>query len=356
MRVSLLLAAFLSLSALPASGQGFAGLGTDAEGYRQVVPDRRLAFPTDHGPHPGFRIEWWYLTANLEDADGRAYGIQYTIFRQAGAPPPQRQGWASQQFWLGHIALTTADRHVYAERLARGGVGQAGAQPVPFAAWIDDWRLAAVPGDGAAMALGLGSLNLTARGEDFAYNLSLTTDAPPVLQGQAGYSVKSDRGQASYYYSQPYFRAQGTIELDGETVPVSGRAWMDREWSSQPLAADQSGWDWFSLHLDDKTKLMLFRLRQDDGAHFLSGNWITDGDSTPIEATDIRLEILEETDLPGRTVPTSWRVMVKSRGVDVTLHPLNPRAWNGTGIGYWEGPVRGAGSHEAIGYLEMTGY
>ncbi|MEM9138821.1 MAG: lipocalin-like domain-containing protein, partial [Pseudomonadota bacterium] len=276
-------------------------------------------------------------------------------FRQASAPPPELQGWANQQFWLGHIALTTADGHYYDERLARGGSDQAGAQAEPFAAWIDDWRIADA-GGGAASALGFGALDLEARGDAFAYDLRLTTAAPPVLQGREGYSVKSDRGQASYYYSQPYFQAEGTIEVEGREVPVTGRAWLDREWSSQPLAEDQSGWDWFSLHLDETTKLMLFRLRHDDGGDFFSGNWIEAGASTPIRADDIRLETLEETDLPGRTVPTHWRVQVLSRGVDVTLAPLNPRAWNGTNIGYWEGPVRGTGSHDAIGYLEMTGY
>ncbi|MEM9063043.1 MAG: lipocalin-like domain-containing protein [Pseudomonadota bacterium] len=349
------LAIWLIIAPALAWAQGFAGLGTEAEGYHRVTPDRVLSFPDDHGPHPGYRIEWWYLTANLEGSDGQTYGVQYTLFRQAGAPPPERTGWANQQFWLGHIAVTSADRHLYAERLARGGVGQAGASSAPFAAWVDDWRLEAV-GPGARTALGFGQLRLRAQETDFGYDLVLTTDAPPVLQGEAGYSVKSDRGQASHYYSQPYFRARGTIEIEGQAIAVSGRAWMDREWSSQPLAEDQSGWDWFSLHLDETTKLMLFRLRQEDGQHYLSGNWIDGTESMPINGEDIELEILRETDLPDRRVPTSWRVAVRSRGVDVSVDPLNARAWNGTQIGYWEGPVSGKGSHDVIGYLEMTGY
>ncbi|MEO1491196.1 MAG: lipocalin-like domain-containing protein [Pseudomonadota bacterium] len=354
MRASVL-TLWLLLAPAIAAAQGFAGLGADADGFHDPTPDRMLDFPADHGPHPGYRIEWWYLTANLEGADGQSYGVQYTLFRQAAAPPPAGEGWANQQFCLGHIALTTADEHFYAERLARGGVGQAGAVAEPFAAWIDDWRIAALS-EGPASALGFGDLRLQASTGKFSYDLRLSTEAPPVLQGEGGYSVKSDRGQASYYYSQPYFRADGTVRIGEQVVAVSGRAWMDREWSSQPLAEDQSGWDWFSLHLDETTKLMLFRLRQEDGRHYLSGNWIGASGSAPISGADIELEILEETDLPGRRVPTSWHVIVRSRGVDVSVHPLNPRAWNETQIGYWEGPISGVGSHEAIGYLEMTGY
>lgn len=335
--------------------QGFAGLGTDAEGYQTVVPGRVLGFPADHGPHPGYRIEWWYLTANLEGQDGQTYGVQFTLFRQAGAPPPQRAGWANQQFWLGHIAVTSAAGHFYAERMARGGVGQAGVSAEPFDAWIDDWQLTAVKG-GEATALGLGHLRLRAGTDAFGYDLELTTTAPPVLQGNAGYSVKSDQGQASYYYSQPYFSVSGSIRIRDQTLDVAGRAWMDREWSSQPLAETQSGWDWFSLHLDDSTKLMLFRLRQDNGPDYVSGNWIDATGSTPIPGSGITLNIIQETDMDGRTVPTSWRITVPARDVDVVVHPLNPLAWNGTQIGYWEGPISGAGSHSAVGYLEMTGY
>src|SRR6266849_9061838 len=117
-------------------------------------------------------------------------------------------------------------------------------------------------------------LELTASGSDFSYTLGLDADRTLVLQGDAGYSKKSERGQASYYYSQPYFKAAGSITIDDKPVEVTGQAWMDREWSSQPLASDQTGWDWLSLHLSSGEKLMLFRLRQADGNNYASANWI----------------------------------------------------------------------------------
>ena len=121
----------------------------------------------------------------------------------------------------------------------------------------------------------LAPLELKASGADFAYALRLDADRPLVLQGDAGYSRKSERGQASYYFSQPYFEVTGNITIDDKPVEVTGKAWMDREWSSQPLASDQTGWDWFSLHLNSGEKLMLFRLRQTDGNNYCSGNWIS---------------------------------------------------------------------------------
>src|ERR1700709_1060390 len=84
--------ALVGLGRASALAQGFAGLGSDAEGFAPVVPGRSFTFPADHGPHPEFRIEWWYLTANLVDSSGAACGAQWTLFRQAAKPGAQQQG------------------------------------------------------------------------------------------------------------------------------------------------------------------------------------------------------------------------------------------------------------------------
>ena len=200
-------------------------------------------------------------------------------------------------------------------------------------------------------------LELTASSADFSYALRLDADRPLVLQGDGGFSRKSDRGQASYYYSQPFFKAAGRITIDDKPVDVTGLAWMDREWSSQPLAADQTGWDWFSLHLTSGEKLMLYRLRQKDGRNNLFGNFIApDGRSVEIASADNSMTPTDFTDIEGRKVPTSWRVAIPAHGLKIETVPLNPRCWMGTSFAYWEGPITLSGSHDGIGYLELTGY
>ena len=153
---------------------------------------------------------------------------------------------------------------------------------------------------------------------DFSYALRLDADRPLVLQGDDGFSRKSDRGQASYYYSQPFFKATGRITIDDKPVDVTGLAWMDREWSSQPLAADQTGWDWFSLHLTTGEKLMLYRLRQKDGRNNLFGNLIApDGRSVEIASADNSMTPTNFTDIEGRKVPTAWRVAIPAHGLKI---------------------------------------
>ena len=333
--------ATLSASVTAAGAQGFAGLGRGAEGFAVPAPGNRFVFPRDHGAHDDFRIEWWYLTATLDGDDGERYGIQWTLFRSALAP-------GGPQVWMGHMGLTTPDAHHGGERLARGGIGQAGVESAPFHAWIDEWEMVGADD-------GIGTLRLTAQEGDAGFALDLSADGPMVFHGDDGFSVKSAAGQASYYYSQPFYRVAGTLDLPGGEVAVTGRGWLDREWSSQPLEADQEGWDWFSLHLDDGHRLMAFRLR--GGAPFAYASWITpDGTLIPYGADDLTLEPLGSARVAGRDVPVRWRLTLAPEEVDLTVEAENPMAWQGTLFPYWEGPVRASGSHEARGYLEMTGY
>lgn len=350
MNAKMLLVLVLSALASAALAQGFAGLGGDAGGYAAPERGTALTFPADHGPHPAFRIEWWYVTANLKDEDGRDYGAQWTLFRSALAPR-EGEGWASPQIWMGNAALTTPDTHYSAERLARGGIGQAGVKAEPFAAYIDEWRLAAPDAEG------INRLDMTAGGKDFRYELRLDANGPLILHGDRGYSVKSESGQASYYYSQPSYRVSGTLNLPAKNVAVTGTAWLDREWSSQPLAADQKGWDWFSLHFETGEKLMGFRLRHTGGRNFVSGTWIAaDGTATPLEPNALKLTPQATAQVAGRTVPVLWRVELPVRQLDVTVKAINDAAWVEGRFPYWEGPVRVTGSNQGAGYLEMTGY
>ena len=330
-----------------AMAQSFAGLGSDAEGFAMPQRGYTFQFPQDHGAHPEFRIEWWYLTANLQSAEGTEYGLQWTLFRSA-MEPTERAGWDSPQLWLGHAAVTTPTAHFVAERRARGGIGQAGVVADPFEAWIDEWTMA-----GADMQ----SVRLHARGADFAYEMQLEAQGPLIFHGENGYSQKSASGRASYYYSQPFFDVTGTLMLPDGPVKVTGQAWLDREWASQPLGASQVSWDWFSMAFDGGARLMGFTLRDSAGPDYTAATWIEpDGETTAFPNGAFFAEPLAQSRVAGRDIPSRWRAVLPDKGVDVTVEAMNPQAWMTTSIPYWEGPVRISGSHGGRGYLEMTGY
>jgi predicted secreted hydrolase len=317
-----------------------------SDGFAAPTPGKRLTFPQDFGVHTEFRTEWWYLTANLQDASGVEYGVQWTLFRWATEAGAERQGWANQNFWMGHAAVTSASEHFFSETFARGGVGQAGVVADPFRAWIDDWSLAA---DAQIM-------RVKARGDGFDYSLILTKDKPIVPHGENGFSRKAQHGLASYYYSQPFIRLEGALAIHDRELRVSGQGWMDHEWGG-PSSTGEIWWDWLSFHLSTGEKLMVFRTRNKSGEEFRAGTWIgADGEPHPLAGDDIGLAPLSHLTVANRTLPVSWNVKVKSRGFEVRTAPLNAGSWVATSIPYWEGPMRFEGSHRGVGYLEMTGY
>jgi predicted secreted hydrolase len=339
------------LLAPPALAQGFAGLGTDADGFAMPERGRALEFPRDHGAHPDYRIEWWYLTATLQGEDGRDYGAQWTLFRSALAPG-EGDGWDSPQVWMGHAGLTTPDTHFSAERFGRGGVGQAGVTADPFRAQIDEWHMTSIAPEGADA---YAALQIAATGAEFGYDLHLQADGPLVFHGQDGYSVKSAAGQASYYYSQPFYTVGGTLNLPSGPVAVTGQGWLDREWSSQPLTSDQTGWDWFSIVLQDGHRLMGFQLR--GGQTFTAGTWIApDGTATPLPDGALSFTPLGHETVAGRDIPVRWQIDWPTQGLSLQTEPVNPQSWMDLTVSYWEGPIIVTGTHEGRGYLEMTGY
>ncbi|WP_244598844.1 lipocalin-like domain-containing protein [Rhizobium tubonense] len=342
----------LTFPGMSAFSQGFAGMGSEAQGFAVPQRDHPLSFPSDHGAHPDYRIEWWYVTANLTGDDGKRYGAQWTLFRSAVAPG-DREGFADPQIWIGHAAVTTDSHQYVAERLARGGVGQANVVAAPFQAWIDDWQIKGAENAGSDA---LENISLNAAGPDFRYRLNLNATGPLVLQGDRGFSVKSADGQASYYYSQPFYQASGALKINGTDVKVSGKAWLDREWSSQPLAANQTGWDWFSLHFDRGEKLMAFRLR-DDKEGYISATWIAaDGRTTPLPSNAVQMEPVRNAMVNGIKIPVAWHIQIPDKSLDITTQPLNDQSWMTTSTPYWEGPISFKGSSSGVGYLEMTGY
>ncbi len=266
--------------------------------------------------------------------------------------------WQSPQVYMAHFALTTPEDHVAFQRYARGGnhagLARAGARAQPFAAWLDDWSLASA-GDSWL------PLQVRAQQEGYGLQLQLESDREPVLQGDAGFSQKHPAGGGSWYYSHPFLQVSGVLELDGQTIPVQGQAWLDREWSSQFLRSDQQGWDWFALHLESGEKLMLFRLRGRDGAKdYRHGVLIgADGSKRALDPERIALAPRRETLVAGRRLPLHWEIGLPEIGRRLEVEALHSRQWMDLDYPYWEGAVTVRGERpgsSGVGYLELTGY
>lgn len=337
---------------------------TQATGFARADGPRPLVFPADHGPHLDYQTEWWYYTGNLDSADGRRWGYQLTFFRRALTPPALRQArasnWATDQAYMAHFALTdvAGKRHRAFERLSRGAAGLAGAQAAPVSIWLQDWRVQEIEPD---------VYRLTAAQDDVALDLTLIDRNGPILQGDRGYSQKGpDPGNASYYYSLTRLESSGTISIGGVLHQVNGSSWMDHEFSTSALAADQVGWDWFALQLDDGSELMAFQIRKADGSidPFSSGTFIAPAGSTRRLGRDdfsISVGATWRSPRSGATYPAAWTVVVPSAGLTLDIKPYLADQELNVSFTYWEGAVHITGERNGravtgSGYIELTGY
>jgi predicted secreted hydrolase len=331
----------------------------DSAGYLVAEGTRTFSFPADHGPHAGFRNEWWYLTGNLGTEDGRRFGYQITFFNAALHPQtaaaPQGN-WAADRIWMAHLALTDVQsgRHRVVERFSRDNPSLAGASDTTV--WLDDWQLDF--GDaGEAWQLQAQDAGSGIGLQDFA----LLPLKPPVLQGIDGLSRKNaGAGNASWYYSMTRMATSGRLLVEGESLQVSGLSWLDREWSTSVLAESQSGWNWFSLQLADGEEIMFYQLLDAMGNpdSFSSGNRTdTDGRQHYISPEDIQLSPLSVWTGPdGVAYPTRWLFRMEDR--TLRLEAVLEDQFMDTLIPYWEGAIdiRDDSSGELLGYgyLEMV--
>ncbi|MEM1142383.1 MAG: lipocalin-like domain-containing protein [Pseudomonadota bacterium] len=365
------------------SADGLAALAASATGFSSASPETTLQFPEDHGEHRDYRIEWWYLTANLEDDAGRQFGAQWTLFRVAVEPQsdgPPANPWQDSQVYMAHFAISTDTEHVARQRYARGGthggLARAGVEGKPFRAWLDDWylgsRAAADQQFATTGGFDLSSprtvsdgwlpLEVFAQENGYSIDLQLRSERNLVLQGNNGFSKKHPNGGGSHYYSHPFLEASGELEFAGERFEVHGQAWLDREWSSQFLQADQTGWDWFALHLDSGEKLMLFQLRgkTKGEASFRHGVLISaEGGTTEIDARSIALEPTAYAQVAGRRLPIRWQIDLASLNRSLSVTALHKDQWLDVDFAYWEGFVHAEGAspeESGRGYLEMVGY
>lgn len=337
--------------------------GSDTEGYRRADRPRAFSFPEDHGPHEGFRNEWWYITGNLDSDAQDRIGFHITFFRVALAPafsgkPEFRDSpWVTRHLWMGHSAVTDLgrDRHVAEERFAREGAGLAGAEADGVRIWLEDWTLEGL--DSSAWQLQFGS-------GEYRLQLELEPLRDPVLQGDQGLSQKGrEPGNASYYYSIPRLRVTGEIEDDQGVREVTGLAWLDREWSTSALEEGQIGWDWFALQFFNGDSLMYYQLRRQDGsADSLSkGRWMpSSGPDLGVHSDAIQLRPLRYARMTsGRRYPVEWEITWPEADVQWTVVAIRDHQEMTSFIPYWEGAVDildSSGNKVGRGFVEMTGY
>ena len=333
--------------------------------FKALDPKQNLSFPRDHGSHDDARVEWWYVTGQLDTPSGRRLGYQLTFFRTGLTDEPRSaraSGFAARDLFLAHFARTdvTSGTFRFAERIHRTGVGAAFAREDRLSVANEDWRLEEVGG----------RLILFASDGGEEISLVLTPEKPPILHGEGGLSRKGPEDEAvSRYVSFTRLRSEGWWTAGGKSEAVTGLSWFDHEWGSGSIGKDTAGWDWFALHLFDGRDLMLYRMRGRGGSptSYSSGTLVEkDGRTAPLGAADFTIEETARWNSArsGASYPARWVLRVPRSGVAVVVVPLvrdqELVTEKSTRVTYWEGAcdvtAPGGGAPLGRAYVEMTGY
>lgn len=336
-----------------------------ANGYRPALPGYQFQFPRDHAAHTDFQTEWWYYTGHL-NAGARRFGFELTFF-QVGVNPTRKQSrsaWALHTLYFAHFTVTDVNGQSFrfTEEVSRPALGMAGSDPKRYRVWIHDWSAALAP-DGRTHAL-------KASTPEMAIDLALTPSKPPAINGENGVSQKAAGvGRASHYYSLTRLETTGALRWKGETLKVTGLSWMDHEFGSNQLTPQQTGWDWYSIQLDNRRELMLYVLRLKDGGvePMSSGTLINaDGTTRHLKLADFQIRSSATWKSPhsGGLYPAGWEIRVPSEQLELRITPavadqeLAPEA---TGVRYWEGSCKVTGRDRGkptagAAYVELTGY
>ncbi len=330
-------------------------------GQAHALPARTLTFPRDRGSHPGFRTEWWYITGEAvsTSADKRRFGFQLTFFRsRVEGTQGMTSKFAARQLLFAHATITDVQgkRLWYDQRIARDGFGVTTASEQDMTIKLRDWSLRA---EGKKYTAELPAA-------DFALKLQFEETQPVLLQGNKGLSRKGpEEKQASYYYSQPQLATRGSVQVKGQTFEVTGRAWLDHEWSEELLHPSAVGWDWIGMNLDDGSALTAFRLRDKSGSTVWDGGSFRSakGALDSFRHGEVIFKPMRswKSPLTQAIYPVEWVVRTPAdlytvRAV-IDNQELDSRA--STGAIYWEGLselIDSNGKRVGSGYLEMTGY
>jgi predicted secreted hydrolase len=327
--------------------------------WRDVSPGDTVNLPAYLYFQKGYRIQWWYFTGHLYDAQGREFGYELTFFAAGVQEKKYKSKFGVDTIYISHFAISDIEgkKFYHFSGVDSGAYAFAGADSSRLHVWVDRDSL---EGD-------LKRMHLRARAKGAGLDLVLVPKKPFVLNGDNGYSRKSEESPliASLYFSATAVATAGTVTVNNTLFSVKGKSWFDRELSSRGLSKNETGWDWFSLQLVDGHEIMLYQIRKKDGSidRYSSGTLVDrEGNVKHLAKDDYRIEVLGSytSKKTGIRYPAKWGITIPREKLQLVVTPLlEDQEFTGgqmRGNAYWEGTCSVDGSVQGRAYVEMTGY
>ena len=328
------------------------------------APVNPISMPADEAAHYWAQQEWWYYTGHLTAKDGREFGYELTFFKRITNEDkvpefiiPIPAYWFKDVGMLGHFAVTDLQNKKFkATEINNFVFSSSKAAEKKYDVKIDKWSAREENGKHI----------LCAEMKDYKIELELESLKPVVFHGQNGI-VNKGGNHSNYYYSFTNMKTSGTLTVEGKPVKVNGISWMDHEYGTMRLAPPQTGWDWFSVQLDNNCELMIYLIRNDQDAIVDNGGGtfvLPNGKTIWIKQQDINIKTLDHwySEKTESKYPASWEIKIQSLNLELNVKPVfAAQELHLKPIPYWEGSVRISGTYNNLpvqgkGYVELVGY
>lgn len=329
--------------------------------YLDVAPDYTAKMPDDFYYKKGYRVQWWYFTGHLFTDSGREFGYEIAFFVVNVQKKDYKSRFGVNDIYISHFAVSDVlkNKFYYHDKTDTGAYGYAGAEESRLRVWVGRDTL-----EGTVTNI---SLEASDSDMDKALALQLRPKKPVILNGEKGYSRKSETSPliSSIYFSYTNIETEGILKIGEEEYSIKGKSWFDREISSRGLGDNQKGWDWFAIQLYDNREIMLYIIRNKNGSidTYSSGTFVySDGRYRRLLKNDFTVKVLSHytSEKTGARYPAQWEINIPSEKIFLKVTPLikdqEVIAYSSTGNYYWEGACTVEGDEKGRAYVEMTGY
>jgi predicted secreted hydrolase len=308
----LLMALFLVVWGFPSTAQSW-------KSYPHHQAGSLLTFPDDEGWHPGEIVEWWYANLHLTGAiSGDEYTVMYSYFYYPT--------FVSDGFRILNLSNET-DGIFYDETLPCNytAISQTHLE-LEAAVFLGGMERLETKKDSAGMLMPF-QYHLSANAANGGVDLDFDALKPPLMVGDSGYLIQGD-GKYTYYYSQTNLAVSGNLTFDGFTEPVTGVAWMDRQYGQvNPSTGEQ--YEWFSLQLSNGMDMNIWNIFTPDNrvpdtsTYRICSVWVDD--STDYTTSHFDMERLKFDFTPDnlRCYARQWHFTDTANQVDLMMTTLN---------------------------------
>ena len=329
----------------------------------QIKP---VALPKDHGPHD-FVVEWWYFNGHLEDKAGKKYSFMDCFFKvdiskvniPHLAPHLIEDIFKNGEYiHFAHTVVSDISKKKSYKEIQN--ISHISSDTFKKEMLYIKYKNAHLGGD---------SLNgeiVEIAPNDFhikTTNLDLILDSSKKALFEGGHGYVGTPKDGSYYYSLTDMSVSGSINIKGQEVEVSGRAWMDHQWANTTYKGKKDKWTWFSFQLENGTQVMCVEYDKEGGTDILID--IIDKDGVQKQYKKAILKPGNKFYKSRKTkskYPLSWSIEIPEASITIdTSAMLKSEEMIFGQINYWEGPMKvtmktAQGKVKGQGFMELVGY